>query len=300
MRVSVALLLVACRLEWGAPTAPRLGSEEITVYTSLYPPVIEALNVLIKEAGLHVQFFQAGSEKLAARLDAERLGHNPGADLLVSSDPLYYAKLKAEGVLRPYASVRALRLDRQWVDLDGAFATCRVSTFGLVSRRDGPAPKRFSDLWAGEHAVTLPDPLGSGTMLTALLAWTVLYPDAVHALRAARVTASGGGTAVIDRLLHKEAAFGAALFENVKLAKNDSLVFTVPEEGAVLIPGYVAILTSARPGAERVYDLLLSERAQAVFVEAGMRSPFDLGAVKSLPYPNDPALAQAVRTAWAQ
>src|SRR5688500_15290509 len=95
----LVLCLSACRIEWGAraPTAGDAAQRaEVMIYTSAYPPVVAALGAHMQKVlpGIDVKWFQAGSEKLAARLDAELLADNPGADLLMASDPMYYQRLK--------------------------------------------------------------------------------------------------------------------------------------------------------------------------------------------------------------
>ncbi len=276
----------ACRLEWGAEG--RVGATHETelhgpvmVYTSAYPPVVSALSALAAQAlpGIEIKWFQAGSEKLAARLDAELLADNPGADLLMASDPMYYSRLKARGALRPYAALRALRLDRRFVDRDAAFVACRLSVMGLAHRRElTNPPRRFAELLSkrADLRITLPEPLGSGTMLATLIALERRMP-LIDGLAMAHAQSSGGGTAVVDRLQRNEANVGIALFENVALAAHAGVSFLVQEDGPVVVPGGLAILGASKHAraAERVYDFLLSEAAQRVFVAHALHSPFD-------------------------
>ncbi|MCC6809421.1 MAG: extracellular solute-binding protein [Deltaproteobacteria bacterium] len=315
--------LAACRVEWGAATsAGDAGGEssgDVMVYTSAYPPVVAALDALAKTAvsDTRIRWFQAGSEKLAARLDAEILAGNPGADLLMSSDPVYYVRLKRAGALVPYASLRSLKLDRRYVDADGAFVACRLSAMGLVYLDPAPPPRAFADLLEPRLTgkVTLPDPLGSGTMFSTLLVLDQRAPNTIaQALRKNRATSSGGGTAVVDRILRGEASAGVALVENALMAKNARLHFVVPSDGAVVVPGHLAIVkgTKQSAAAKRVYDFLLSEAAQRIFIANHLHSPFaelpapdgapPLAALESAPI-DWPALADhadAVRAEWAK
>lgn len=314
--VFVGLLLPCCRVEWGAPHDSSAKRNEatrgqVTIYTSAYPPTVAGLSEAAKGAlpDISIEWFQAGSEKIAARLDAELTAGAPGADLLMTSDPTYYERLKARHVFHPYASVRALKLDRRLVDRDGAFAACRLSVMGLVHGvLPVPAPQSFADLLDARFSgrVTLPDPLGSGTMLSSLLVWEQLgRTDIASALRHSNATSSGGGTAVIDRIVRGEALVGVALFENVALAKKttingaaSTLRFVVPKEGAVVVPGQLAILskTAHLTAAQRVYDFLLSEPAQRVMIAHALHSPFD-----DLPAPQDgPSLQSLPLQDWAK
>lgn len=284
MRIwALMLVLCGCRIEWGAPTQPsRATGGKVLIYTSAYPPVVVALAALAKAKlpEIELEFFQAGSEKLAARLDAELAAGTSPADLLMASDPMYYLRLKRQGRLQPFASVPALRLGREWVDPDGAFVACRLSVVGLAylpARLSGAPPERFADLLAPRLKATLPDPLGSGTMFTTALLWHEQRGARFFAaLRAARVTSSGGGTAVMDRLLRGEADVGVALVENVAMARAQGadVRFVVPKEGAVIVPGYLAMLKIS-PAAARVYELLLGPEAQRIMIEGFLHSPFE-------------------------
>lgn len=320
--VPFLVVLVACRVEWGAAksatAADAAVAGDVMVYTSAYPPVVAALEALAKSElpGVRVRWFQAGSEKLAARLDAELLAGNPGADLLMSSDPIYYDKLERAGALVPYASLRALKLDRQYVDSDGAYVACRLSAMGLVYV-DGALkepPQRFSDLTTAalRGRVTMPDPLGSGTMFSTALALGERL-DA-SALKQNGATSSGGGTAVVDRLQRGEATVGVALVENALLAKGARVHFVVPEEGAVVVPGHLAIVKGTKHlvAAQRVYDFLLGEAAQRVFIASYLHSPFpDLPPPQGAPslaelhaaavdWPTQAKHAEVVRAAWTK
>lgn len=315
MRALLFVCLVSCHLEWGpeAPCATADKGAEVTVYTSAYPPVVAALRTLASQRGLQVSFFQAGSEKLAARLDTELAAGQTSADLLLASDPLYYIALKRRRALAPYASLRALKLDHQWVDPDGAFVTARISLMGIayVPKRLPAPPRAFVDL--PPFHPTLPDALGSGTMMTTAIAWHARYGAAFFTeLRHKGATASGGGTAVVDRLQRGEADLGVALLENVLLAPGGGVAFVLPSDGGVIVPGQLALLAQSHhpEQAKRVYDFLLSPEAQAVFTAQALYSPFtDIAPPEGAPpLPTAPSAeryeqwadAQAsVRAAWS-
>ena len=306
------LALGACRVEVGPPggqrTAEACGeapSGSVLIYSSMYRQVIDAITPVLaaRLPEVKVQWLQGGSEKLATRLDAELAAGAPRADLVLTSDPLWYERLAREGHLLPHAALPALSLPRELVHPGGAYVTSRLSTMVLAwntrAVAPGDAPRRFEDLleprWRGR--VTMADPLGSGTAFTALAfldaaASSPLIPR----LREAKVIASGGNTAAVSRLEAGEHALGLVLLENVleAQARGAPLAFAVPEEGAILIPGPVAILAKTRnPGAARaVYDLLLSAEVQALIVAGGMHSPFE--AVP--PPPGTPPLSALLET----
>lgn len=301
-------VLAACRIEWGAgrECAPARGGEvgSVSIYTSAYPQVVDELAKLAKQELPHVSvsFLTLGSEKLVARLSAELEAGVPAADLLMASDPVVYRSLARRRVFHPYVSPRALKLDRIHVQADGMFVSCRISLMGLAMKDDRSQrqpivvpPGGFADVLKGSKlagALTLPDPLSSGTMMSTLLVLDSLFDNQVaQRLSGLRATASGGGAQVIDRLLRGQAAVGFALLENVELSQGS--YFIVPEEGVIAIPGELAWLEkpmtpSQQLGVQSVYDWLLSARVQEVFTRYGLLSPFaDVPRPKGAP-PNLP------------
>lgn len=291
---SVFLLLLGCRVEMGPPErrventqGPQKPSGTVMIYTSMYRHVIEEVKPILARTlpDVEIEWLQAGSEKLGTRLDAELRSGAPRADIVMTSDPLWYERLRTEGHLLPYASIRALSIPRALVHPSGAFVTSRISTMVIAyNEREVPkedVPSSFADLftdrWAGR--VTMPDPLGSGTTFTTL-AFLVHHqgPQIIERMKAAQTVASGGNSSTLTRIESGEHEVGIVLLENVLQAKrNDSPVgFRIPAEGAVLIPGPIAILAKApNPAAARiVYDELLSQEVQEKIAAGWMHSPF--------------------------
>ncbi len=248
----------------------------------MYRPVVDALEPLLKQQlpGVTVHWYQAGSEKVLARLEAELAAGGTQADVIATSDPFLYARFKAEGRWLPYVSPHSQRVPRALVDLDGAFSAIRVSTMVIARRADATdAPKSYEALgdpkWARD--VVLGDPLTSGTAFT----WAV-FMDQAHGsdyfakLRANRARVAGGNAAVLQKLEGKEARFGVLLLENALIAKakGSPIEIVWPDDGAVAIPGFAGILKSTRHAraAQAVIDVLHSEAAQKVMVEGDMHA----------------------------
>lgn len=286
--VLIAVISAGCRVEVG----PRREASEaragtVHVYTSMYKEVIEAIEPVLARRlettspGTRVEWFQSASEKVAQRLDAELAAGGSPCDLLLTSDPAYYERLEREGRLVPYVSPAALRQPRSLVDAEGSFAAARLSTMviGISPRYAGERPRSFADLAKPGLRVTLGDPLSSGTTLTAVAVLsTRLGWDWFRALEAKGTVAAGGGGAVMQRLESGEADAGIVLLENILLAqaRGSKVAVAIPSDGAVVIPGPIAILQRARrsEAARAVYDALLSEDVQRAIVDLGkMHSP---------------------------
>ena len=258
------------------PLKPR---GDVWVYTSMYRHVLDALEPVVKAQlpEVTVHWYQAGSEKVAARLDAELAAKGTVADIVAISDPAYYERLRNEGQLRRYASVNGLRTPSSLVEPDGYFTPVRLSTMVLVTRRGtAPAPDGFDALThvAFEGQTALPDPLTSGTAFTWLLFMRQANGAAfVEALRKNHAVVAGGNAAVLQKVENREAQFGVVLLENVLTAqaKGSPLEIIWPQDGAVVIPGHAAILKGSRNpiAAQALLDVLLSAEGQRIIVEQG-------------------------------
>jgi iron(III) transport system substrate-binding protein len=250
-------------------------SGEVWIYTSMYPEVLEELGPLVEAEGVEPRFFQAGSEKVAQRLVAEWASGASPACVVATSDPFFAARIAAEGRLRPYLPRDVLRVPREAVDPDGRWVAIRegLMVLGVAPGLDSP-PASLRDLadprWRGR--VSTPDPLSSGSALTAFA--TVEATDGFALLDAWRdndVVSAGGNGAVLARIASGERPVGLLLLENL-LASAEPLSVVYPSDGSIRVPGPAGILADCPnpAGAERVMDLLLSERGQALMARHGM------------------------------
>jgi iron(III) transport system substrate-binding protein len=308
-------LVFACRIELGPPGGdpgatpsddPTI-SGEVWVYTSMYQSVIDDLTPRLAAVHpqLEIKWFQAGSEKVAQRAEAEWSAGGTRACLLMTSDPFWYADLKLQGRLQPHLPPTALRVDRSLVDPDGAWLTSRISLMVMArneTRVDAvDAPGRLSDLTAPEwrDRFSMGDPLSSGTMFT-----TVAFLRDAHGwellehLRDNGLIAAGGNSSVITRIETGEREIGVVLLENLLMAstKNSPAKPIFPADGAVAIPGPIA-LTADCPnprGARAVYDFIMSDEGQRAIVDGNMYA-----ALPELPPPaGAPSLADIAVRPW--
>lgn len=251
---------------------------ELWVYTSVYRHVLDALEPQLKRAlpGVTIHWFQAGSEKVAAKLEAELAAGGSPCDVLVTSDPFLYERFKQEGRWLRYVSPNGLRTPPRYVDLDGHYAAVRLSTMVLVHKAGITPPTSFAVLaapeWKGE--VALGDPLTSGTAFT----WAVSMEQALGAqyfekLRANEARVAGGNAAVLQKLEGGEAKVGVLLLENALAAKakGSPIEIAWPSDGAVVVPGYAGIMASSQhaEAAKAFIDALLAPEGQKVISELG-------------------------------
>jgi len=299
--VVLSCLLVSCKVHYGPLPGSNKGASstsqagaaagtdgltgEVWVYTSIYQSVIEQLDPLLKKRhpGLTVKWYRAGSEKVATRLDTELRAGGTQADLVMTSDPFWYLKLKQEGLLEPYVTPDLLPIPRSFMDLDGFYATCRVSTMviaynpSMIAKEELPlsfeslAQERFNG------KVALGDPLASGTHFTTASFLSTAYGwEFYKKLRAGGAVASGGNSSVMRRIEGKENPLGVVLLENVlaSRAKGSPVQFILPSDGVVTIPGNIAIMKSTDNigGAKAIYDMIMSPEGQEAMVVGNMHS----------------------------
>ncbi len=286
---ALCAMAMSCRIETAAPgsstNAPpqQEGAEpsgELWVYTSMYRQVLDALEPLLAERmpKVRVHWYQAGSEKVASRLEAERSAGAVRADVLLTSDPFLYERLRADGALTRYASPNSLRIPRSLVELDAHWVSARLSTMVLVHRKytASPLPRSFAALTEPAHKaqVAVGDPLTSGTAFTWAVFMAERYgPSWFEALRDNGAVVAGGNAAVLQKVESGEVKVGVLLLENALAAQRRGSPVEIiwPEDGAVIVPGPVGIFAgSANPAAARAFvDLLLSPEGQRVIVEQG-------------------------------
>ena len=88
-----------------AADAKKGPSGEVSVYTSIYPDIVDKLckpNVSKAFPNLKVTWFQNGTEKLKTKIAGEIKAKKIGADVLMVADPSYYLALKKQGLLMNY------------------------------------------------------------------------------------------------------------------------------------------------------------------------------------------------------
>lgn len=277
----IVLLFAGCRIESASRSdgeAAKAQHGELWIYTSMYRHVVDAVEPKLQAAlpGVTLRWFQAGSEKVNAKLEAEFAAGGTPCDVLITSDPFLYERFKEEQRWLRYVSPNSLRVPRRYVDLDGHYAAVRLSTMVLVHRDGAPAPTSFAELadpkWKGE--VALGDPLTSGTAFSWVLSMQrTLGADYFTKLRANEARVVGGNAAVLQKLEGGEAKAGVLLLENALAAraKGSPIVIDWPSDGAVVIPGDVGIFASSRnPDAAKAFvDALYSREVQDIIANVG-------------------------------
>lgn len=285
--------LSSCRIELGTPggDAPLVAAGdkphgELWIYTSIYQHVVDDLDELAREKlpDVKIEWFSAGSEKVSARIDAELAAGGTRCDVLLISDPFFFARMKREKQLLPYVPPAALRVPRELVDLDGAWLTSRVATMVIVYNTKtfdaSSAPQGYRDLIDPKFRgkIMIGDPLASGTFFATVAFLREQYGwEYFDSLKANGVISTGGNSTVIERVSSGEVGAGLVLLENVLTSKRKGapIDYLLPAEGPVIIPGPIGIFAGTKnPVAAKAFeDLIFSPEGQAVMVRGDMHSP---------------------------
>ena len=278
-----------------ALSCTKKNKKELWVYTSMYKDMIEMMKPDVKKAfpDVEIHWFQSGSEKIGAKINAELAAKSLKADILMTSDPFFYIQLKEKGLLAPYSSPLAENVPPHLKDAEGYFSTQRVPVVIMAYNRNmlkpDDAPKSFLELteprWNGK--VAMGSPLESGTTFTAVSALSHKYGwDFFKKLRQNHIFSAGGNSTVRQKLEAKEYPVGIILLENILQAREQGspLEPVYPSDGVIMVPSPVAIFkrTPYLPEAKRFIDFLFSEVGQHAMIKAKMYSPNPL-----LPPPNE-------------
>jgi iron(III) transport system substrate-binding protein len=236
---------------------------ELWVYTSIYKEFADPLSKAFeaKNPDVSVQVFQAGSEKIQAKLEAELIAKKPQADIILTSDPFWGSELER----RDLAVARAGR---------PAAETNYYSLMVLVAHKDLPAAQRpgsFAELTDPrfDRMVQMGSPLESGTTFSTVAYLSEKFGwSYFEKLRKNHVASSGGNSTVIQKVESGERKLGIVLLENALAAQKRGSPIEViyPSDGSIPIPSVQVVLkTSPRTQvARRFAEFVLSSEGQGL------------------------------------
>ena len=256
-------------------------SEELTVYTSVYNGMVQEMaKPVVKQQlkDINVDWQTAGSENVKKKILEELEQGKTDADVVMISDPSFYLHLKKDSQLLNYKSPEAAELAVP-VDSDGAYTPIRVSAMVIAVRRDyvEDIPKSWKDLLDPKYRgkIAMPNPEAATTALATVMALSDKYGwEYWEQLKANDVVVSPT-IEMRDKFSRGEYPITITMEEDVlrqQQALNVPATIVYPEEGSVLVPGYIGILKDAkRPeDAKKLVDWWLSEEGQSAMSLAFM------------------------------
>ncbi|MEK6772811.1 MAG: extracellular solute-binding protein [Bdellovibrionota bacterium] len=229
------------------------NQQTIWIYTSLYKDTVNDLQPKLEKEfpGVKFQFYQAGSEEVAAKVQAEALTGKIQADLLISSDRFWYEDMGAKGSLLAYQSPGAEKVHSDFRHPEafytGVSLPVMVIAYNSEVVSEADVPKSFKSLadekW--KDKISMGSPLASGTAFTSVSFLEKKYGwDYFKSLRKNNFIAEGGNSGVIRRLQSKERPIGIVLLENVlRLKESDPRIkWLIPTDGAIIQTNVLAIV----------------------------------------------------------
>ena len=260
--------------------------KEVWIYTSLYKDTIADIQPKLEAdfPGVKFNFFQAGSEDIATRVNAEKLAGNTKVDILISSDRFWYEDLANQGALVPFKPTVADQIDASFKHAGGLYTAVSIPVMVLAYNTEAlgtkAPPKGFSELadskW--KDAFTTGSPLESGTNFTTVAFLVEKYGwDFFKKLKDNNTLSQGGNSAVMRRLQTKEKPVGWVLLENMlRVQSTDQRLKTViPSDGAVMHNNVLAIMKKedAHPAVAKVADWFFGSKGQEAMIRSFMYSP---------------------------
>ncbi len=182
------------------------------IYTSLYKDTINDIQPQLEKEFPQVkfQFYQAGSEEVASKVQAELLAGKIQADMLISSDRFWYEDIAQKGLLLAYQSPMTAKVDAEFKHPESLYNTLSFPVMVLAYNSEGlsekEAPRSFKELadtkW--KDKVSIASPLASGTSFTTIAFLVKKYGwDYIKDLRKNNLIAEGGNSGVVRRLQSK-------------------------------------------------------------------------------------------------
>lgn len=291
------ILMTACLISCNQ----KGEKKEIWIYTSLYKDTIADMTPKLEKEfpGIKINWYQAGSEEIAAKVNTELIAGVPKADILISSERFWYQELSDSGKLVAWKPSAFENFEDAYKNPTGTFHIVSVPIMAIVYNnevvKEEDAPKSFKDFANPKYKGLLNggSPLASGTAFTTILALQQKYGwDYFHQLKANGFLFDGGNSAVIKRIQTKERPIGFVLLENVLRFQNDDkrLKIVYPEDGVVTQFNTMGIPKKDGPMEDtmKLADWFFTKEGQEAMTRSFMHSP-----VKNFPAPaGAPTLAE--------
>jgi len=281
MKLWLVLLLL------GGCVASKKNEQELWIYTSMYKDTVADLTRELEKdfPGVKFNWYQAGSEEIASKVNAEIMSGSIKADILISSDRFWYEDLAASGKLHIYQSANSINVPIDLKNPQGFYTAYALPIMVLcynneIIKDNRDSPKSFSEMsepkWMNQY--TTGSPLASGTSFTTMAFLVEKYGwDYIKALRKNNTISEGGNSGVIRRIQNGERAVGQVLLENIlRLVKQDKRLVTVyPSDGVIFNANIMAIVKKEGSAElkERFVDWMYTKKGQDAAIRSYMYSP---------------------------
>ncbi len=275
-------LLYCCALVAFVSCKKEVNEKEVWIYGSIYKDTIADIEPQLKEKfpDLEFHFYQAGSEDIATKVNAEILAGGTKADILIFSDRFWFEEAIEQNLLHKFVPKNVDKVPAYLKNPEGYYSAVSIPLMVMIYNSEAisakDAPKTFKEMaepkWKGKFATG--SPLASGTNFTTVAFLQKEYGwDYFKALRKNETISEGGNSSVIRRVQTKERPVGWVLLENVLRLSSDSNIKVIyPDDGAIVQSNVLAIINKKTPrtNAEKVADWFFSPEGQAAMVRSHM------------------------------
>lgn len=268
---------------WAAG-AGAAAAADLLFYSSvprnLTEPLVRAFEA--KNPGTKVTLFQAGTETLLEKMELEIQGKGkPEADFVWIQELAAMQRYAEKGLLVPYVPADADKIPEIYRDRTGhffgTFVTHAVLMYNTRALNDQTAPKSWKGLLEARFRdkTTFADPRISGTGAAVASAAVQNFGWSYwEKISANRPLIAPGHPAMVSTIIAGERTVGPMLDYSIvaAMAKGQPIAFVFPQEGAVSVAAYSAIVKGAKalPDARKLADFFVSKDAANVLQGMGM------------------------------
>ncbi|MBI4924619.1 MAG: extracellular solute-binding protein [Bdellovibrio sp.] len=280
-----------------SPVSASVQKKQLWVYTSIYKEFAAPIKQAFEKQypNIEVNIFQAGSEKIQTKIEAELLAKKTQADIVLVSDPFWPSTLSKRGLLHSRTKHPTIE-------------TNYYSLMIIVCHKDMPVqqrPKSFIDFTKPEFKklIQFGSPLESGTMFVTIAYLSQKYGwEYFEKLRDNQLASQGGNSTVIQKIESGEKKIGIVLLENAlaALKRGSPIDIVYPTDGGIPIPSVQVILkdSPSKEEASVFADFLLSKEGQMY-----LRNGFMYSVNKDVPPPEgakNMSLATNLKNLWTE
>ena len=305
--LAILLILVMTAAGSGALAEGGQAAGKVAIYSSMYPFVLEMLDEALRQefpgltpGGENGSFFiYDGTSSLIKRIYAGMKEGRLECDMMLVAEPSLSLELKEKDYLKPVEIPGIAEKLRFLCDPEGYWYPVRVCNMVLAYnpemeqewRAKGiQIPRTFENFAADrtlKGLISMGDPMTSGTTFASVAALTSRYGrQFLKGLSRNEVQVESGSRA-IAKLQDGRIAAAMILEESVLKAQKDaadagssltSLACIYPEDGAVLIPSTVMIVSeehspnASSAACEEIEKWFLTEKAQQMIMQGFMHS----------------------------
>ena len=296
--LSLAVLLIAGCSGPAKPAAPAAGSTtpaptpaqpqapaakkdlKLTIYGGMQEAhVAKAAKAFAEETGIKTDFIRMSGGEILTRIRAEKA--NPQASIWYGGPADTFIQAKGEGLLEPYKSTAAARIDAKFKDTDGVWSGIYVGSLGFATNKKFlqekkiDPPKSWKDLLKPEFKgqVVMADPGSSGTAFTTVATILQLMGEGegwkyLKALAGQVQQFTKSGSAPGQMAARGEIGVGILFSHDIIQLQKEGyqLELTFPGEGTGYEIGSVAIIKGGpdQEAARKFVDWALGKKAQEI------------------------------------